>query len=83
LNRGVPTHDLVVADATLSNRPGRWQIGVDEGRIAAVEHCSRSGREEIDVAGAHLDTVHTLDRIGHATSSTPSTTFHLQQREHA
>jgi cytosine deaminase len=70
-------HDLVVADATLRGRPGRWQIGVDDGRIAAVTEHPLSGREEIDAAGGlvtesfvnghlHLDKVHTLDRIGDA-----------------
>jgi cytosine deaminase len=78
LNRTVPpTHDLVVADATLRNRPGRWQIGVDDGRIAAVTRETLAGRTEIDAAGAlvtesfanghmHLDKVYTLDRIGDA-----------------
>jgi cytosine deaminase len=70
-------HDLVVADATLRGRPGRWQIGIDDGRIAAVTEHPLSGREEIDAAGGlvtesfvnghlHLDKVHTLDRIGDA-----------------
>ena len=31
LNRDVPTHELVVADATLRGRSGRWQIGIDGG----------------------------------------------------
>jgi cytosine deaminase len=73
----VNAHDLVVADATLRRRPGRWQIGVDGGRIAAVTEAPLSGREEIDCAGGlvtesfvnahlHLDKVHTLDRIGDA-----------------
>jgi cytosine deaminase len=78
LNRTVPpTHELVVADATLRSRAGRWQIGVDDGRITAVEQGSLSGREELDAAGAlvtesfanghmHLDKVYTLDRIGDA-----------------
>ena len=42
LNRRVPTHQLVVAEATLRGRDGRWQIGIDDGRIAAVggNHCT-------------------------------------------
>jgi cytosine/creatinine deaminase len=73
----VPTHQLVVADAALRNRDGRWQIGIDDGRITAVTTETRSGREEVDAAGGlvtesfvnghlHLDKVHTLDRIGDA-----------------
>jgi cytosine deaminase len=78
LNRTVPpTHDLVVADATLRSRAGRWRIGADDGRITAIEQSTLSGRAEIDAAGAlvtesfanghmHLDKVYTLDRIGDA-----------------
>jgi cytosine deaminase len=77
LNRGVPTHQLVVADATLRGREGRWHIGVDEGRISAVVREPLSGADEIDAAGGlvtesfvnghlHLDKVYTLDRIGDA-----------------
>ena len=81
LNRGVPSHQLVVADATLRHPPGgregRWQIGIDDGRIAAVTQDTLTGTEEIDAAGGlvtesfanghmHLDKVHTLDRIGDA-----------------
>jgi cytosine deaminase len=77
LNRGVPTHQLVVADATLRGRDGRWQIGIDNGRITAVRPDPLSGLEELDAAGAlvtesfvnghlHLDKVYTLDRIGDA-----------------
>jgi len=73
----VPTHQLVVADATLRGREGRWQIGIDDGRITAVTQDRPSGTEEIDAGGApvtesfanghmHLDKVHTLDRIGDA-----------------
>jgi cytosine deaminase len=68
-------HRLVVADATLRGRPGRWHIGIDDGRISAVTDAPLSGREEVDAAGGlvtesfvdahlHLDKVHTLDRIG-------------------
>jgi cytosine deaminase len=77
LNRRVPTHQLVVADARLRGRAGRWQIGVDDGRIAAVTQDVLTGADEIDAAGGlvtesfvnghlHLDKVHTLDRIGDA-----------------
>jgi cytosine/creatinine deaminase len=77
LNRRVPTHQLVVADATLRGRDGRWQIGIDEGRISAIGREPLSGREELDAAGGlvtesfanghmHLDKVYTLDRIGDA-----------------
>ena len=81
LNRRVPTHQLVIADATLRRPPGgrtgRWQLGIDDGRIAAVTQDPLSGAEELDAAGAlvtesfvnghmHLDKVHTLDRIGDA-----------------
>jgi cytosine deaminase len=77
LNRRVPTHQLVVADATLRGRDGRWQIGIDDGRIAAVGRDPLTGREELDAAGGlvtesfvnghmHLDKVYTLDRIGDA-----------------
>ncbi|MGB0102097.1 MAG: amidohydrolase family protein [Nocardioides sp.] len=77
----MPTHQLVVADATLraapDGRDGRWQIGIDDGRIAALTQEPLSGHEEIDAAGGlvtesfanghmHLDKVHTLDRIGDA-----------------
>lgn len=70
-------HRLVVADATLRGRPGRWQIGIDDGRITTITEGSLRGREEIDAAGGlvtesfvdghlHLDKVHTLDRAGDA-----------------
>jgi len=73
----VPTHQLVVADATLRGRAGRWQLGIDGDRITAVTPETLTGRTEIDAAGAlvtesfvnghmHLDKVHTLDRIGDA-----------------
>ena len=73
----MPTHQLVVADATLRGRAGRWQIGIDDGRITAVTQDLLSAAAEIDAAGGlvtesfanghmHLDKVHTLDRIGDA-----------------
>jgi cytosine deaminase len=77
LNRDVPTHELVVADATLRGRSGRWRVGIDGGVVTAIEQSPASGREEIDASGAlvtesfanghmHLDKVYTLDRIGDA-----------------
>ena len=70
-------HDLVVADATLRGRDGRWRIGIDGDRIAVVTTAPLRGREEVDASGGlttesfvnahlHLDKVHTLDRIGDA-----------------
>jgi cytosine deaminase len=71
------THQLVVADATLRGREGRWNVGIDDGRIAAVTQDRLSAAVELDAAGGlvtesfvnghmHLDKVHTLDRIGDA-----------------
>jgi cytosine deaminase len=73
----VTTHQLVVADATLRGREGRWQLGIDAGRITAITQETLTGRQEVDAAGAlvtesfanghmHLDKVHTLDRVGDA-----------------
>lgn len=73
----MPSHQLVVADASLRDRDGRWQVGVDDGRITAVTQDLLTGATEIDAAGGlvtesfanghmHLDKVHTLDRIGDA-----------------
>ena len=73
----MPTHQLVVADAALRGRDGRWQIGVDDGRIATVSQEPLTGAVELDAAGGlvtesfanghlHLDKVYTLDRIGDA-----------------
>jgi cytosine deaminase len=73
----VSTHQLVVVDASLRDRPGRWRIGIDDGRIASVTQEPLTGRDEIDAAGGlvtesyvnghlHLDKVHTLDRAGDA-----------------
>lgn len=70
-------HDLVVADATLRGRDGRWRIGIDGDRISTVTSDAIAGRDEVDAAGAlvtesfvdahlHLDKVHTLDRVGDA-----------------
>ena len=71
------THQLVVGDAALRGRDGRWQIGVDDGRVSALTRDLLTGAEEIDAAGGlvtesfvdahlHLDKVHTLDRAGDA-----------------
>jgi cytosine deaminase len=70
-------HALVVADATLRGREGRWRVGIDGDRVRAVTRDPIAGREEVDAAGGlvtesfvnahlHLDKVHTLDRIGDA-----------------
>ena len=67
-------HALVIADATLRGREGRWRIGVDDGRVTAVTRQAVTGAEELDAAGGlvtesfvnahlHLDKVHTLDRV--------------------
>jgi cytosine deaminase len=71
----VATHQLVVGDAVLRGRSGRWQVGIDDGRISAVTEAPLTGREELDAGGGlvtesfvdahlHLDKVHTLDRVG-------------------
>ncbi|HEX6338786.1 MAG TPA: amidohydrolase family protein [Jiangellaceae bacterium] len=68
-------HDLVVADATLRGRSGRYCIGITGGKIAAIQTGSLRGSTEIDAAGnlvtesfvnahLHLCKVYTLDRIG-------------------
>jgi cytosine deaminase len=70
----VTTHDLVVADATLRGREGRWRVGIDGDRVSVVTTDPIAGREEVDAAGAlvtesfvnahlHLDKVYTLDRV--------------------
>lgn len=70
-------HQLVVADATLRGRAGRWHVGIDDGRVTALTRDLLTGREELDAAGGlvtesfvdahlHLDKVHTLDRAGDA-----------------
>lgn len=70
-------HDLVVADATLRGREGRWQVGIDGATISVVAQETLAGREEVDASGSlvtesfvnghlHLDKVYTLDRIGDA-----------------
>lgn len=69
--------DLVIADASLRDRPGRWQIGVRGPRIAAVTREPLTGRVAVAADGGlvtesfvnahlHLDKVGTLDRIGDA-----------------
>ncbi|HEX3930141.1 MAG TPA: amidohydrolase family protein [Nocardioides sp.] len=73
----MPAHQLVVADATLRGRAGRWHVGIDDGRVAALTQDTLTGRDELDAAGGlvtesfvdahlHLDKVHTLDRAGDA-----------------
>ncbi|AYY12959.1 cytosine deaminase [Actinobacteria bacterium YIM 96077] len=69
--------DLVIADATLRDRPGRHSIGISDGRIAAIEDHPLRGTDEVDAAGnlvtesfvnahLHLCKVYTLDRVGDA-----------------
>jgi cytosine/creatinine deaminase len=65
----VPTHQLVVAEGTVRGRDGRRQIGIDDGRSAAVTRDVLTGRAEIDAAG------------GLVASSTHTTTYHLATRE--
>ncbi|MCY4551874.1 MAG: amidohydrolase family protein [Defluviicoccus sp.] len=44
--------DLIVRNAALLDREGAWEIGVDDGRIAAIERGIEGGAEtEIDAAG--------------------------------
>ena len=73
----MPTHQLAIADATLRNRPGRWHIGIDGGRVATITQDQITATVELDAAGGlvtesfvnghlHLDKVRTLDRIGDA-----------------
>ncbi len=68
---------MVVADAVLRGREGRYSIGVREGRIATVEAGPLSGRVEVDAAGnlvtepfinphLHLCKAYTRDRAGDA-----------------
>ena len=70
-------HDLVVADAVLRGRPGRWHLGIDGGTVSAVADATLRGREEVDAEGGlvtesfvnahlHLCKVYTLDRAGEA-----------------
>jgi cytosine deaminase len=70
-------HDLVIADAVLRGRTGRWSIGIDDGIITALTDDHLTGRQEVDAAGGlvtesfvdahlHLDKVYTLDRVGDA-----------------
>ncbi len=69
------THQLVIADAALRDRKGRWNVGVVDGRIVAITQDPLVAGLELDAAGGlvtesfvnghmHLDKVHTLDRIG-------------------
>jgi cytosine deaminase len=68
-------YELVVGDAMLRGRPGRSNIGIAGGKVAAIEAGSLRGDTEIDAAGnlvtesfvnahLHLCKVYTLDRIG-------------------
>jgi cytosine/creatinine deaminase len=58
LNRRVPSHQLVIADATLRHPPGgpgrpggRWRIGIDDGRIVAITQDPITGTVELDAGG--------------------------------
>ena len=73
----MPTHQLAIVDATLRNRPGRWHISIDGGRVATITQDKITATVELDAAGGlvtesfinghlHLDKVRTLDRIGDA-----------------
>jgi len=70
-------HDLVVRNAVLRGRVGRYSIGVMHGRIAAITRDALAGATEVDADGnlvtesfvnahLHLCKVYTLDRIGDA-----------------
>ncbi len=70
-------YDLVVANATLRGRTGRYWIGMRGARIEAVEDRPLRGSVEVDAEGAlvtesyvnghmHLCKVYTLDRVGDA-----------------
>lgn len=70
-------YELVIGDAVLRGRPGRHSIGVEGGRIAAVEPSPLRGHSEVDAGGnlvtesfvnphLHLCKVYTLDRVGDA-----------------
>lgn len=77
------TADLVVHDATLRGRTGRWRIEVRDGQVAAIEPEGAGGPDGavvLDARGAlvtesfvdphlHLCKVYTLDRIGDAALS--------------
>lgn len=70
-------HDLVIANAVLRGRTGRWSIGIGGVAITALTEERLTGREEVDADGGlvtesfvgahlHLDKVYTLDRVGDA-----------------
>lgn len=70
-------HDLVVSDAVLRGRTGRWHIGIDRGVVTTVAGTPLRGRVGIDAEGGlvtesfvnahmHLCKVYTLDRAGDA-----------------
>lgn len=67
--------DLVVADASLLDRPGRWHIGIRGGRITEISSRPVPAAQEVDAGGGlvtesfvdahlHLCKVYTLDRAG-------------------
>ena len=69
--------DLVIAHATMRGRRGPWWIGIEGGRIVAIEREPIPSGRIVDAAGGlvtesfvnghlHFDKVHTLDRIGDA-----------------
>lgn len=71
------THQLAILDASLRDRPGRWHVGIDGGRVVTLTQEPITATVELDAAGGlvtesfvdghlHLDKVHTLDRIGDA-----------------
>jgi cytosine deaminase len=68
---------LVIGDAALRDRPGRYSVGMDDGRIWAITESLLHGDVEIDAGGSlvtesfvnahlHLCKVYTIDRIGDA-----------------
>ena len=63
-------YELVVADAMLRGRPGRYNIGIAGGKVAAIEAGSLRGDTEIDAAG-NLVTSHSSTPICTCARSTP------------
>ena len=73
-------YELVVADATLRGRQGRYCVGINDGRISEITDGPLRGKVEVDAAGnlvtesfvnahLHLCKVYTLDRAGDAALS--------------